>query len=256
VGSEQPAPRRTSIQRLFFDIETSPNVGLFWQPGYKLTLSYENIIKERAVICVAWKWVGKRNVQCLTWDRSQNDKAMLEQFVKVMHQADEIVTHNGDRFDTPWLRTRCLKHGISMSPNFTSIDTLKAARGKFNFNSNRLDYIAQFLDLGKKRPTGGFDLWKAVVLERDPGALKKMVAYCKHDVVLLEKVWDKMGPYLPAKTHGGNYLDECPECGSPNTVIHQHKTTAAGYRKVQFQCGDCHKYHTIAASRFESAKEV
>jgi uncharacterized protein YprB with RNaseH-like and TPR domain len=255
VGNAQLTPPRTSIKRLFFDIETSPNVGLFWQPGYKLTLSYENIIKERAIICVAWKWLGRRNVQCLTWDKNQNDKALLEQFTKVMHSADEIVTHNGDRFDTPWLRTRCLKHGIPMSPSFVSIDTLQAARRRFNFNSNRLDYIAQFLDLGKKRPTG-FDLWKSVVLDHSPEALKKMVSYCKHDVVLLEKVWDKMNPYIPPKTHAGNYTDECPECGSANTVVNGYRITAAGYRKIKLQCKDCGKYHSIAASRHEAAKEI
>jgi DNA polymerase elongation subunit (family B) len=47
----------------------------------------------------------------LTWDKKQSDKAMIKAFLKVMAQADEIVAHNGDKFDLKWLRTRALLHG-------------------------------------------------------------------------------------------------------------------------------------------------
>jgi hypothetical protein len=40
----------TTPKRLFFDIETSPNIGLFWSAGFKLNIAPENIIKERAII--------------------------------------------------------------------------------------------------------------------------------------------------------------------------------------------------------------
>ena len=46
------------IKRLFFDIETSPNIGLFWTAGYKLNISPDSIIKERAIICICYKWAG------------------------------------------------------------------------------------------------------------------------------------------------------------------------------------------------------
>ena len=41
---------------LYFDIETSANVGLFWTSGYKISIGTENIIKERAVICICYKF--------------------------------------------------------------------------------------------------------------------------------------------------------------------------------------------------------
>lgn len=241
-----------TVKRLFFDIETSPNIGLFWSPGYKVSISYENIIKERAIICIAWKWAGDSKVNALHWDKDQNDKEMLNEFVKVLEEADEIVAHNGDNFDIKWMRTRCLIHGIPVSPNFVTQDTLKLARGKFRFNSNRLDYIADFLGFGNKKPTG-FDLWKAVLLDKDPKAMKKMLDYCKHDVVLLEKVWEKLMTYVPAKTSVAVNASQCPECGSSNTIINKRRVTAAGYKKVQFRCQDCGKYHTTAESRFIKA---
>jgi uncharacterized protein YprB with RNaseH-like and TPR domain len=236
------------FKRLFFDIETAPNIAMIWQPGYKISVGHDNIIKERAIICVAWKWEGQKKIHCLTWDKNQCDKKLLQEFIKVMHEADEIVTHNGDRFDTPWIRTRCLLHGIPMSPDFVSIDTLKAARSKFKFNSNQLNYIAKFLSLGQKKPTG-FQLWKDICLHKCPKALKKMVDYCKHDVRLQEQVWDKMNSYLPVKTNRADDVDGCPECGSFNTTISNHRVTAQGTRRIQFQCQDCGKYHTVAASK-------
>jgi uncharacterized protein YprB with RNaseH-like and TPR domain len=245
------APQRT--RRLFFDIETSLADAVVWGTG-KQYVGPENITKEPAIICVAWKWEGKGGTRCLAWDDQHDDRALLAEFVEIMHSADEIVTHNGDHFDTPWIRTRCLKHGLPMSPEFVSIDTLKSSRSRFRFPyGNRLDSIARFLELGRKKPTGVLDLWKAVGAG-DANALRKMVAYCRHDVDLLASTWGMMMPYLPAKANRAEGASQCPECASRNVSIQKHRVTAAGYRKTQFQCGDCGKYHSVATSRFEKAR--
>jgi len=227
---------------------------LVWATG-KQYVGPDNITKAHGIICIAWKWAGAKVTRCLTWDEQRCDRTMLEEFVAVMHSADEVVTHNGDRFDTPWIRTRCVLHGIPMSPDFVSIDTLKASRSKLRFPmGNRLDSIARFLDLGRKMPTG-FELWKRV-LGGDPAAKRKMVAYCKHDVALLEAVWERLMPYLPAKMNRALHRDECPECGSASVIVCKHRVTAQGYAKVQFQCKDCGKFHTVAKSRFNSGEVV
>ena len=168
-------------KRLFFDIETSPNIGMFWTAGYKLNIGHDNIIKERAIICICYKWEGDEKIYSLTWDNDQNDKKMLEKFVLIANEADELVGHNGDKYDLAWIKTRCLFHGIPMFPKYTTIDTLKQARAHFRFNSNKLDYIGKFLGLGEKIHTG-FDLWKNIVLNKDKQALEDMVTYCKGDV--------------------------------------------------------------------------
>lgn len=230
------------MKRLFFDIEVSPNIGFFWQPGYNITVNYENIIKERAVICVAYKWQDKDKVYALTWDENQNDKYLLETLASIMNEADEIVAHNGDKFDQSWIRTRCLFHGISVPPAFISIDTLKAARSKFKFNSNRLDYIGKFLGVGSKTDTGGFDLWKKITLENNKKALREMVEYCKNDVILLEKVFKKMNPYIPAKSHVSGEAGKCPECNSSSFLNNGTRITANGGRYQRLQCKKCGKW--------------
>jgi len=137
-------------KRLFFDIETSPNVVLSWRTGYNLTITPYDILQERAIICICWKWEGEEQVHALTWDKKQNDKSMLKAFIKEVNKADEIIGHNSDRFDIKWLRTRCVYHSVGMFPTYQTLDTLKMAKSGFNFNSNKLDYIAQYLGVCKK----------------------------------------------------------------------------------------------------------
>ena len=244
-----------NIKRLFFDIETSPNIGLFWTSGYKLNISHDSIIKERAIICICYKWAGEDKIYSLQWDDNQDDKKLLEKFILVANEADEIVGHNGDRFDLPWIRTRCLYDRIPVFPNYTTLDTLKSARSKFKFNSNKLDYIAKFLGIGQKTHTG-YDLWKKVVLDKDKESLEYMVEYCKNDVELLEKVYNEMSTYIPAKTHhgilNGGEKCSCPECGSENMKFSKKRYSALGTPRIQLQCEDCHKYHTVSNTIYEN----
>ena len=237
----------TKRRRLFFDIETSPNIGLFWEAGFKKNIDYSNIIKERAIICICYKWEEEKEVYGLTWDRKQCDKKMLQDFIEVTNQATELVGHNGDKFDLAWIRTRCLFHGIDMFPKYTTIDTLKVARSKFKFNSNRLNYIANYLGIGSKIKTE-FDLWKSILLDSDKDSMNKMVKYCKNDVVLLEKVFKHLNNHIEPKSHYGvlfgAYRGTCPECGSDDLVRNLVRTTATGIIKVMYKCKTCNKYHT------------
>lgn len=247
-----------AIKRLFFDIETSPNIGLFWTAGYRQTISPDNIIKERAIICICYKWADEEEVHYLTWDNKQDDKKILEKFIKIANEADELVGHNGDKFDLPWIRTRCIYHNIPVFPNYVTIDTLKSARSKFKFNSNKLDYIAKFLGIGEKIHTG-YDLWKKIVLEKDKEALDSMVTYCQNDVVLLEKVYNRMSSYIPAKTHHGILMGHdkasCPECGSEKMVLSKKRLSALGTMRVQLQCKGCGKYHTVSEKTYTDLTE-
>lgn len=245
-------------KRLFFDIETSPNLVYSWNVGHKQNISYENIVRERAVICICYKWEGERTVHSLTWDSKQNDKKMLQDFIKIMNSADEVVGHNSENFDIKWIRTRCIFHGIEMFPNYGSLDTLKKSRGRFRFNSNRLDYINKYLG-GKGKVSTGFGLWVAV-MQNDEDALAKMVRYCKNDVKILEDVYHKLAPYITNHVHhgviNGKPKHSCPECGSFNCSLSKRRVTASGIIKVQLQCQDCGKYFTITESTYKNMVEV
>ncbi len=243
--------KKSNNKRLFFDIETSYNIGSFWEAGYDKKVPYTNIIKERAIICICYKWEGDSKIYYLTWDKDQCDKKMLTDFMKVMNEADEIVGQNSDRFDIPWVRTRCLIHGISMFPTYATLDTLKIARSKFKFNSNTLDYMSKIMGFKGKLPTS-YDLWDRIILNKEKKALDYMVKYCQADVKKLEQVFNKLKPYIVSKVHFGALKGEektsCPECSSNNTKISKTRISALGTKKIQMQCNDCGKYHTLSES--------
>lgn len=193
ILAEKNKPKR----RIFFDIEVSPNIVFSWRIGGDISLSHDNIIEERAIICICWKFEGESKVHSLEWNKG-DDKQLLEKFAKIIDGADEVIGQNSDQFDIKWLRTRCIYHNIPVSIKFNSLDTLKMARAGFKLNCNKLDYMGQFLGLGKKIKTD-YDLWKDIVLGHSKEAMTKMVDYCKQDVVLLEQVYEKLQKYSPVK---------------------------------------------------------
>jgi hypothetical protein len=247
------------MKRLFFDCETSPNVVYSWRIGYKIDLSHDNIIEERKIICISYKWEGSDKVQTLTWDAKKCDRELCRKFAKIAAGADEMVAHNGDRFDIKWFRTRCLIHGIEALPHYVTVDTLKLAKAGFYFNSNRLDYLGALLAGGGKKDTGGFGLWKAT-MAGDRKALKLMSDYCEQDVKVLERVFHKLQPYSKHRTHvgalAGGYKHHCPACGSDQTKRDKPSVTAAGTPRIQMKCNHCLQnsgkptYWTMAESTY------
>jgi DNA polymerase III epsilon subunit-like protein len=178
----------------------------------------------------------------------------------VVLDADELVAHNGDKFDLKWLNTRLVYHGFDPKPIERTVDTLAIARRRFMFNSNRLDYIGQFLGLGQKIDTGGIELWKDIVLNKDAKAMAKMVRYCKQDVKLLEQVYHKLADYHNPKTHVGVHVGNerwsCPSCGSENVRINKVRMSALGIPRYTMHCNDCGKYHTISQSVYQQYLEA
>ena len=245
------------MNRLYLDLETSPNVVLSWRVGWDIKIDCDNIIKERAIICAGYKWEGDKEASCIFWDKNQNDKVIIEKVVKLLEEADEVVMHNGDKFDLPWVMARAAFHGLVLPPVKT-IDTLQWARRKFNFNSNKLDYIAKYLGIGGKIKTE-FGLWKEICLNYNHRALASMVDYCKRDVELLEKVYVRLAQFTAPKTHvgvlhGGEKWSS-PLDGSTNVVFSKKKVTAAGTIQYQMQCKTTGKYYSINHAAHEAYKE-
>jgi len=221
---------------LFYDIETSYNIVKSWRVGYNMTIQPGDIIKERKIICVSYKWLGEDVVYNWHWDHIQDDFELLVNLIEVLNQADLIVAHNGDGYDLPWIRTRALQHGIPMRPNYKQFDTLKVARRKFNFNSNKLDYISEYLGFGNKIKTD-MSLWDDIILRHSDEALLQMIEYCNKDVVLLEKVYNKLvfheGPmYHLGVLNGGLKTSSPYSTGGEIQFSHTTTTPTGAIKRV------------------------
>lgn len=247
------------IKRLFFDIETSPMIVYSWRVGWKLNIGTDNIIEDWKIICISFKWEGDDKVQNLTWDKNQCDKQMLIDFINIANGADEIIAHNGDRFDIKKIRTRCIFHRIPMFPSYRSLDTLKKAKSGFSFNSNRLDYIARFLGVGQKVEHEGFNMW-VKCLQGDTQALKDMVYYCDGDIIVLEDVFFVLQNYVKNNTHAGVHNGKlkasCPSCASDDVILLKNNFTALGTIKRQMECNVCGYDYEISNSAWRTFLEM
>ena len=240
-------------KRLFYDIETSYNIVKAWRAGYNLTITHEDIIHERAIISIVYKWEGEEDVTVLTWNKGC-DKNVITQFVKVMAEADELVGHNIDRFDTKFVMGRALKHGILGLPKYQSTDTLKLARKHFMLNSNKLDYIAQFLGLGSKTKHRGMSMWDDIILRNDKKALDEMIEYNIQDVHLTEEVYKKLTDYsLPKVNHTSKQTGithSCPECGSTEASLEKTYVSPSGTKTRLMSCNSCKVNFTISNTNY------
>ena len=241
------------IKRLFYDIETSYNIVKSWRVGYNLTIQPGDIIHERAIICLSYKWEGEDKVHTLRWDKGC-DKEVIAKFVDLMFEADELVGHNIDRFDTKWIMTRAIKHGIPVLPKYNSYDTLKKAKFKFNFNSNKLDYIAKFLGLGGKYEHPGMQMWDKIILQNDPEAMAEMVFYCEKDVTLTEDVYNVLRKYTEHNVHHGVLLNKpkftCPNDGSESVELVKTDVTKSGTIKRLMRCNDCGQMFYLSNTQY------
>lgn len=229
---------------LFYDIETSHNVVAKFSLREEY-VNHNNILQERYVICAAWKWLGEKRIHAVAINdfpayrkQPHNDRHVIETLNTVLASADVIVAHNGNRFDFPWIAGRALKHELPPLPPIPSIDTLKIARRMFSLNSNRLDYLGNYLGLGGKTNTPP-GLW-IDVLKGDEKAIRTMVRYNKRDVELLEQVYLKLRPYAPEHFNAQlvTHVEGCPRCGSDKVQSRGwHASLTQKYRR--FQCTAC-----------------
>lgn len=242
------------MRRLFLDIETSPNVVLAFKAGYDLVINHDAIIKERKIICAAFCWEGENKTTILRWDSDQDDKQLLIRLCKVLEQADEVVGHYIDKFDWPWIITRCLIHKLPPPPIVKTIDT-KAWSSRLYFNSNRLDYVSQVLGHGAKEKME-FDDWKQIVLHNDKKAMDKMCHYCGVDVEKLEKVYHDLAPYMKPKSHVGVLIGgdkwTCPRTGTTKVVLNKRRVTASGARQYTMQSQTDGSYFTISETAYKA----
>lgn len=242
------------VKTLYVDIETSPCLVLAFQTGYQVNVNYEGIVQERKIICIGYMWAHEKRVRMLRWDSNHDDKAMLEEFIEIASEADEIVGHYICGFDLPWIRTRCLIHGLGPLPQIKTVDTKAIASKHFYFQSNKLDYISKLLGHGGKLKTD-FSLWSDIVLNDCPKAMAKMLKYCAVDVLKLRAVHMDLTRWVKPRCHAGVTAGRdkwsCSHCGSEDVAHSKKRVSAAGSITHQMKCTSCGGYTTINAKSYE-----
>ena len=229
---------------LFLDIENSPNLGFTWGKWETDVIAFE---KEWYMLSFAYKWLGEKSVSAYSLpdfkgyakDKT-NDLVLLGELWKLLDVADVIIGHNVDRFDLRKTNARFLAHGFGVPSPYKTVDTLKVAKKYFFLNSNKLDHVCKYLGIGSKVETGGFGLWLAC-MSGDKNAWAKMVRYNKNDVVLTEKLYEKLKPWIfshPNVNALTGVQDACPKCGVKK-LQRRGFSISGGNKRQRLQCVSC-----------------
>lgn len=227
---------------LLCDVETRAHEVMAWGL-FQQNISINQILRPGSTICAAMKWLGdhpRKTVFTSEWEDGMEE--MVKRIHDMMSEADAIITYNGDKFDVPVLHKEFVLHGLHPPKPSISIDLYKTVKRQFRFASNKLDFVCQQLGLGAKTQHKGMDLWRGVI-DGNEKDRKTMKVYNIQDVALLEKLYNKLRPWIATHPsvplHNGDTEEQaCRTCGS-------HKLQSRGYKHTktaiyqQFQCQEC-----------------
>lgn len=240
----------SSAKVILIDIETGPNISYTWGKYDQNVIAFK---QEWQLLSFAYKELRKQKVFCIARPdfKDPTDLSITKAVWNVLNTADVVIAHNGDHFDVPKMRAKFVEHGLRPTTPFKTIDTKKIAKSQFMFNSNSLNDLAFTLKIGRKKQTGGFDLWLEC-LKGDPHAWHKMVAYNKHDVILLEKIYLRLCSWYPHHPNLALYADimGCPVCSSDH--VQRRGFNVMKFRKsARFHCQSCGAWFSRATSKNE-----
>lgn len=233
----------TEPKILFIDIEVSPITAYSWGPKWESNLL--EFVEYTKIITFSSKWLnGKQVTKGLSDYKgykkgSLDDKKIVLELWNLLNEADVVVGQNSKNFDIKVMNARFVFHGLTPPSSYRSIDTRNEARKYLRLPSYSLDDLCDYFKVGRKMHHEGFDLWLKC-MNGDNKAFYTMKKYNAMDVILLEKVYLKLRPWMVSQNLGIFYNSgmRCPNCGSDKLVsegLRRNKTTI--YRT--FSCKSC-----------------
>ena len=232
-------PRKPMI--LAIDIETAPHTVHVWGL-HKQFVAINQIMETGRVMCFAWRWINEKG-QIYFLSELDGRDVMLDKAHELLDEADIVVTYNGKKFDVPTLNKEFLENGYSPPSPYKHVDLYRTARSQFRFASNKMDHLAKELGFKTKVRHSGHELW-VKCMEGSEKAWAKMERYNKRDVLILEKLYDRMLPWIVGHpnvslfTDGYMRLISCPSCGS-SKMQSRGTCTTKSYVYKRFQCSSC-----------------
>jgi hypothetical protein len=230
------------VRILILDIETTPNIAHVWGL-WQQNVGLNQLVQATETLCFAAKWHGEKDV--MFHSKRDGGDLMVDAAHQLMAEADAIVHYNGNQFDIPTLNREFIMGGWSPPAPSKQIDLLRTVKSKFRFQSNKLDFVAQELGIGKKAKTGGHELWVGC-MAGDEKSWATMKKYNEQDVRLTEKLYERLLPWIDGHPNVAIYdyhghVEVCTNCGSTNL---QKRGFAYTPMRVfqQYRCQNCGKY--------------
>lgn len=232
----------TESKILLIDIETTPLEAYSWGPKWETNLI--EFIEHTRILSFSAKWLGGKHITKGWPDykgykkKILDDKAITEDVWKLLDEADIVIAQNGKSFDIKIMNARFAFHKLTPPSQYKVIDTKLEARKYIRLPSYSLDDLCDYFDIGRKMHHEGFPLWTGC-MAGDMKAWAKMKKYNMWDVVLLEKIFLKLRPWIRSLNLGIYNKDEvCTRCGSKRLQYRGYQVNlTTRYRRLQ--CQDC-----------------
>ena len=225
---------------ILYDLETSRTAVEGY--GGRWDFKVVKFTRQSELMCYAWKELGASKTHFV----SRHDFKTYHEFVKslrdLLHSADVTIAHNGGAFDDKMANKFFVLEGLTPPKPRKKVDTLREAKRWFRFESNKLDDLGDFLELGRKEKIGYSDLEDDFMSDNPSRkTIRLMKKYNIQDVELLESIYLRMRPFMASHPNAGDMTQTngiCPKCGSNQLQKRGFNPKRSG--KVQrYQCVDC-----------------
>lgn len=249
--NKQTTPQEIEVRPprvLFIDIETSAikayTYGLFDQ-----NIGTEQIIEDWYLYSIAAKYLGSNEIIYLDQRNEKkisNDKKLTIFIHDLFVNSDVLIAHNLKKFDLKKINTRFIKHDLPPVNHHILIDTLQIARKFFSITSNKLAYLAKFLDCPVEKydhsKFPGFTLWLEME-KKNQEAFKECEIYNKRDVDVLEWIYHKLVKYDPSIKFNSFEQKAVCTCGSIK-FYKDGLRYGNNWVKQIYRCNGCGKSYT------------
>jgi hypothetical protein len=234
------------LKLLTVDIETTPNLAHVWQLWGQQHIGLNQLMESSELLCASYKWHDIDQTYFIYGPRYEHidpeDGWGLVDLYDAVNLADAVITYNGKKFDIPRLNSAFIEQGYPVPAPYQQIDLYQTVKRVFGWPSMKLDYVAGKLLGVNKVKHEGHDLW-VKCMAGDPEAWARMREYNMQDVVITEKLYDKLRSWI---TNHPNVLlyDDNPEikactfCGSGSFQRRGERRLATGIYQ-QYRCNDC-----------------
>ena len=239
---------------LVFDIETAPIIAHVWGL-WENNVGLSQVVSDWHTLSWSAKWweapngkvYGPHNKVMYSDQRGkknvQDDRALLKSIWSLLDEADIVITQNGKSFDQKKLNARFVINKIPKPSSFKHIDTKILAQKHFNFPSYKLEYMADVLCTKykklKHKKYPGHEMWTEC-LKDNVDAWKEMEQYNKHDVLVLEELYNVLSPWdntINFNLYSDNPINEC-KCGSKDFIKNGfYYTSVSKFQK--YKCKGC-----------------
>lgn len=226
---------------LTIDIENRPNLGYVWGL-FDQNVGLSQLVEVAETFSFAAKWYGSKEVFFYS-TYHDGKKAMLEAAHALLSEADVVIGFNSKNFDMKHLNREFILAGMEPPSPYKNVDLMHVVKANFKFTSNKLDHVVQQLGLGAKTSHQGFQLWVDCMNGKEK-AWALMKKYNKQDVVITEKLYDRLRPWISAHPPVSLYngvdqdKDTCPNCGSDDLKPQGFAyTTVSKFQRYQCICG-------------------